>query len=271
MGNFGDFHPLVIHFPIVLYLYAFGCDLVGVFKGGGSRRVGSWAVIFAFSFCIPSLLTGLAADGRFGLNDPYLYWHRVAGFLILTTGGFHALLRSIELYRPQLCFRRLSWGLSAVTLVFLVLGGEYGGILTRGRTPFQKRNSLTVSALASQSENLSLDTQVSQDPGIRLEQEVTFHEVDRIFRLNGCIDCHEDLNDPDYPSLLCADHALSIDWLPASDKISTESLKESLLYQAIIRSNNMPPKLDDETPAGLALADRLLILQFFKNGAPLSR
>ena len=59
----GRFHPIMLHFPIVLFTRrAFLRHLGAYFRKTGEYSAGGWLVNAGVLTCIPTLLTGIAAS-----------------------------------------------------------------------------------------------------------------------------------------------------------------------------------------------------------------
>lgn len=92
LSYIGRFHVLVIHFPIVLLLFAALFELVSMFGGGAPARsvvracsgFGALAAVVAASL---GLMDSIGADYEGVLSD-VLWWHRLLG---LTTAGLAIL------------------------------------------------------------------------------------------------------------------------------------------------------------------------------------
>ena len=86
----GQFHPIILHFPIVLFTAALVCDITNYFGKTEALTVGHWMIILAVITCIPTILTGLAAALPLDPNNPVVEKHRSLGY---STGIFLSLCR----------------------------------------------------------------------------------------------------------------------------------------------------------------------------------
>lgn len=127
---FGNFHPIFLHFPIVLILLAGLTELLYAWnKNPFYDFVIKFMLVAAAIFIIPTVLSGLAFQEGVTLdesNRTILWWHRFFGIvtLILT---FVTLLIRISHGRHGLYF------VSLILLIGSVLTTSYlGGLMTFG-------------------------------------------------------------------------------------------------------------------------------------------
>ena len=132
----GQFHPLFLHFPIVLFTAALITDLLNYFGKTHVFAAGHWLIIAGVIFCIPTIITGLEASLSFAPDNYLIEKHRFLGFATGITGSFYAGLR-ISAMLWKLPLKPLHYVFLSVLLVALVSWtSDYGGLITRGTTPF---------------------------------------------------------------------------------------------------------------------------------------
>ena len=137
------FHPMFVHFPIVLLIIGLVCDiiaLVGREHRKGIRVVGHWMIITGAIFCVPSVLSGWGAGKLFGWEDPGLILHRTFAIMTGVLAIINALLRIVILRRKNLKMIVFPLVLSILTVSLVSWTGELGGVLAHGITPFQKKS-----------------------------------------------------------------------------------------------------------------------------------
>lgn len=116
----GHWHPLLLHFPIVLLLMA-------IFIGLGGKEIPftllTVAVIAALITAITGFFLGKGVDSKGSL----LYWHQ-------WLGGGVALLAALwyGLDRMQLVTRKISIAIQLLLLCGIGFAGHYGGMITHG-------------------------------------------------------------------------------------------------------------------------------------------
>lgn len=134
--NWGSFHPVLVHFPIVLFTAALICDLLNGIGKKSALVVGHWMVIVGALSAIPTVLSGLEASEGFDANDALIYKHYVMGLITLSYGLAYGALRFYQQYKdvqwPPLAYVVLSVILVSCTS----MTSDYGGLITHGHTPF---------------------------------------------------------------------------------------------------------------------------------------
>lgn len=131
----GQFHSLFLYFPIVLFTAAFMADFLNYFGKTGAFIAGHWLVIAGVIFCIPTIITGLAASASFASDGYLIEKHRFLGFATGVLGSFYAGLR-ISSMLWKLPLKPIHYVFLSVLLVALVsLTSDYGVLVANGITP----------------------------------------------------------------------------------------------------------------------------------------
>lgn len=139
--NWGDFHPLLVHFPIVLFSATLVCDLLYNMGKRGALYVGHWLLLAGTFMCIPTLWTGWEAAEAFDPADSYIYIHRLLAFSLGAGGLFYSFLRAGAML-GKWSLHPLGYIILSVMLVALTsYTSDYGGLITHGKTPFSSRES----------------------------------------------------------------------------------------------------------------------------------
>lgn len=256
--DWGGFHPIFIHFPIVLFSAALICDL---FNRKGAFYVGHWLIIAGSIMALPAILTGLEAAENFNSEDHYLYLHKVLGITAGVFGGIYAVLRIGVLYEkwalPQICYLILD--VILVSLIYFT--SDYGGLLTRPSTPFSTREKSF-----QDSEDLS---ELSRSQLLSyLQNKVGVEDVVPIFVKARCVQCHSRQFNGGYPVNFSIGKSPKDIFLPRNDKGELQDVENSPFYQTVILHNEMP-KTHHGQSLGLSTADRFILLQWLNNNAPL--
>lgn len=154
----GRWHPLVLHFPIVLLLLAIFLELTGK---KAPKQLLTTAVLFSLATAISGFFLGKETE----LKGDLLFWHQwMGGLLALFAAIWYGLERSN--FNTPIISKILQ-----VTLIGLILStGHYGGMVTHGEDflalPKAKR-----------------DNKIPENP------LVYAHVVDQILE-NKCVSCH---------------------------------------------------------------------------------
>jgi uncharacterized membrane protein len=132
----GLYHPVLVHFPIVLFTLTLICDLL---NGAGKVRafkVANWMLLGGVVMSIPTIIAGWEASESFPPGDPIVQKHMILAFTTASFALLYGLFRYSMLLKqrsvPPLVFVALS-----IVLVTLTLWtSDYGGLLSHGITPF---------------------------------------------------------------------------------------------------------------------------------------
>lgn len=263
--SFHLFHPLLIHFPIVLFTLAAFFDVVNWWKGRVVFPGVGWYVLLGTLFVLAALYSGeAAAEHLFHHEDPYLESHENYAYTVLALGIFHVAVRFFIL-RPS--FRKILVCyavMSVITWVLVGITADYGGLLSRGKTPFATRTS--------SHETLTTGTH-SEEPlpslGLMEERlEVSFGEdaIAPIFRAAGCARCHEGMFHPSgeiagmgSEGWVGKEKEESSLWLERDKEGHFINIENAPFYRTVIVDNAMPPG------QGLSREDRLALLLWIKS------
>lgn len=132
----GFWHPILVHFPIVLFTLALLFDLLFSLSKMASMSMGNWMLIGGTLFLIPNLITGFEARDAFPPDDPAVHSHMIRALIM----SFYAFLyTAVRLYlqNKSMQLSPLVYVVSSLFLVALVYWtSDYGGVLSHGKTPF---------------------------------------------------------------------------------------------------------------------------------------
>jgi uncharacterized membrane protein len=130
----GDLHPMILHFPIVLFLMAFVLDflfLIGKVKEPYSNAA-HWIVIIATVMAVLTVITGLYAKLSHG-DNPDVMIHRNWGLITLIYSVGHAIFRGYAIRNKRIFSAWIFVLISLINLGLISIMAEYGGIVTRGK------------------------------------------------------------------------------------------------------------------------------------------
>ncbi len=128
----GRMHPLLLHFPIVLLVFAviyeyFLSKNPKNTEGGYKREIGDWILLSAAFTAGISALLGLFLSQEQGYNAEAIAWHKWTGVAVSVISilwyAFRNSLRETK---------NASLAVSAVSLVAIILAGHQGANITHG-------------------------------------------------------------------------------------------------------------------------------------------
>jgi Predicted membrane protein len=266
----GQYHPLILHFPIVLFAAALVTDILNYFGKSRALYVGHWLVIAGVVTCIPTIITGLAASAGYDVNDPIIVEHRFLGYSTAIFGSFYAGLR-ISVMRWNLKFRPFYYLVLSVILVALVSWtSDYGGLITRGETPFSSGKSMKETALMDHSHGWKKtpDLMVASEFPENLKKTIGVKDVIPIFAANKCEHCHAKCFPNGQPSHFF-DGTPEQAFLEKNPDGTLKDYTTSNFYRTVILENRMPVDHHGKV-IGLTTSERMILLLWLQNGAPMN-
>lgn len=128
---FGRWHPVVLHFPIVLLLIA-------VFLGLTGRKIPKVLLTVAVFFALLTAISGFFLGKETGTKGDLLFWHQWLGGILALLAAIWYWLDGMRLHN------KIYTRILQVAIIGLVLfTGHYGGMVTHGEDflalPLEKR------------------------------------------------------------------------------------------------------------------------------------
>lgn len=154
----GRWHPLVLHFPIVLLS-------ISIFLGLAGKNIPRKLLMVAVLSALITAISGFFLGKESAIKGDLLFFHQ-------WLGGGMALLSAIWYWLHELQLGRTIYTKALQVVLVLLIGftGHYGGMVTHGE------------------DFLTLPTNKDQDK-IPENPLIYEHVVDRIFE-NNCVSCH---------------------------------------------------------------------------------
>ena len=138
--DIGEFHVVILHFPIVLFWTGLVFDLLGWIWKCKVYPTGHWIIIAAALLAIPTVLTGLEAADEFPGNSAVIL-HRNMALITLAVGLCQAAFR-LYLVMKKKAFRSSILVLFSLINVLLVsITAEFGGVIAFGKGVIVKPKS----------------------------------------------------------------------------------------------------------------------------------
>ena len=127
----GRWHPLVLHFPIVLLL-------ICVFLGLTGKKIPKLLLTIAVVFALLTAISGFFLGQETGTKGDLLYWHQWLGGGLALLAAIWYWLEGINFDKP--IFSKI---LQVVLTGLILFTGHYGGMVTHGEDflalPIEKR------------------------------------------------------------------------------------------------------------------------------------
>lgn len=128
----GIFHPVLVHFPIVLFTLTLICDLLYGMGKTPAFRVAHWMLFGGILMSIPTLVTGWEASESFPPHDPTVQKHMILAFTTVSYALLYGIFRYRALQKQWQIAPLVFVMLSVVLVVLTSWTSNYGGLLSHG-------------------------------------------------------------------------------------------------------------------------------------------
>ncbi|MBS1914813.1 MAG: hypothetical protein JST87_00980 [Bacteroidetes bacterium] len=130
---FGRFHPLLVHIPIGIILFAALLNIIEVYKKSKLLSVGiNIALLASFGSAVLAVVSGLFLSSGGGYDNNTLFWHKWIGITVTILIFIVWLIRKKENENFSFLKTPLSSWLLYVSVVLISIGGHLGGNMTHG-------------------------------------------------------------------------------------------------------------------------------------------
>src|SRR5262249_48790840 len=124
----GGLHPIIVHFPIILFTLGLLCDLLNGIGKKAALPVAHWLIIAAAIACIPTFLTGWQAEEALSPDNAYIEQHHLMAFITTGVGMAHALFRFLCIMRQWEIPALIYVACSVVTVLLIGITANYGAL-----------------------------------------------------------------------------------------------------------------------------------------------
>ena len=122
------FHPVLVHFPIALFISAFIMNLLGIALKKDFLQQSAWHIfILAISITPLTVITGLMEENRLHFKHRILDLHKIFALLTLGTSLISFGLLWLIKRENEKAFRALFLITLLVIIIFVSLAGYFGG------------------------------------------------------------------------------------------------------------------------------------------------
>lgn len=133
----GQFHPILVHFPIVLFCLTLLSDVALHYKLENAFKLGNFLIWSGTLIALPTIFTGWEASQSIPADNPNLIPHMTRALILAGYAFTYSIFRWVvvekRLNYPPLVFISLS----LVLVILTSTTAEYGGVLARGFSPFR--------------------------------------------------------------------------------------------------------------------------------------
>ena len=132
----GTFHPILVHFPIVLFTLTLICDLFYGIGETNAFSAGHWMLFGGTLMCIPTIATGWEASQSFPPDDPTVHKHMLMAFTTASYAVLYSCFRLATIFKKWEMMPLIFVTLSVILVLLTSWTADYGGLLSHGVTPF---------------------------------------------------------------------------------------------------------------------------------------
>jgi uncharacterized membrane protein len=261
--DIGNFHPIIVHFPVVFFTLTVVFDLAQYFFFDKRPSYYShWLFLVGAVTVVPSIITGLLASNAYP-DSLSLHLHKALAFFLAALIFTQVAIRIGFLRNYSLISSKYVVFFSVIIFLIVSLTGDVGGVLARGTSPFQ------IGAVEEQFDYNSADPKevrkyTPQQLTAYLIKKINVMDVIPIFERYRCARCHSDKFEGKLPSKFTAEPS---PWLTRNENGELVDWEESSFYETTILYNRMP--IDAEKNSlGISWSERLLLIRWLENNAP---
>lgn len=264
--DIGSFHPIFVHFPVVLLTLAVLFDMGQyLFFDKHPSNYAHWLFFLGGLTIIPSIITGYSAATGHNENI-YLLLHKSMAFFLAALVMIQIVIRICLLKGIYLISGKYIIFLSFIIFLLISLTGEVGGILARGSSPFTPAKSKDDFDYNSADSN-EVRTYNPEQLAKYLEKKVDVLDVIPIFKRHQCSKCHAEFFEGDLPAKFSIAAGDQPAWLPRDDQNQLIDWPQSPFYRTTVLLNRMP--IDEEKNSkGISWSERLTLVRWLENNAP---
>ncbi len=130
---FGRFHPLVVHIPIGIILFAALLNVIETYKKSPLLSAAiNIALIASFVSAALAVISGLLISSGGGYNNDTLFWHKWIGISVAVLIFIVWLIRRNKKADVHFLKMSLSSWLLYASIILISIGGHLGGNMTHG-------------------------------------------------------------------------------------------------------------------------------------------
>lgn len=219
---------------------------------------------------IPSIVTGLVAAEHFPAANQDLDVHKNLAFFTFCGAIFAVIVHILPYYSYPLMSQLYALFLTLLVFALLVLTGDIGGGIPRGgKNLFTNTHQDGEDGLTFYRRNpVSIRSFTPEQLKKHLIQSVGVEDVEDVMKRNNCSSCHQSQFEGGRLAHFSTQFGKSPMWLPRDKDNKLVDWSKSSFYHTVILLNRMPYD-KERNPLGISPSDRLTLLYWLENGAPI--
>lgn len=242
---FGRFHPLLVHLPIGILLFAALLEMLAIFKKSANIQLAIQIALLTGAISAGmAALSGYALSSAGGYDQQTLFWHQwlgisIAAISIIAWWVKHKKLLNVAVYKVT-----ISQWMVLCLMVLIGITGHLGGNLTHGSAYLTLYMPAPIKLIFSVSNELQSKPIVPSN----LDSVVIYKHLVQPMLEAKCINCHN--QDKAQGGLILTSEASILTGGKAGPAITPGDLKKSELIRRItlphsstkfMPINNLPP------------------------------
>lgn len=132
----GQFHPVLVHFPIVLFTLTLICDILYYLGKDPGHKLAAILLWAGTLMCLPTVVTGWEASESFPEGDPRVIEHMTWAFTLASYALIYSIFRAFAWRKQWNIYPFVYLALSVLLVTLTSWTSDLGGILSHGTTPF---------------------------------------------------------------------------------------------------------------------------------------
>ncbi|HEX5024372.1 MAG TPA: c-type cytochrome domain-containing protein [Agriterribacter sp.] len=183
---FGSFHPLIVHIPIGIILFAALLYVIAAYRSSRILDIAINIALFVGAISAAfAALSGYFLSANGGYAPDTLFWHKWIGIAAAILTFCVWLIRKNKKYDVVLLKGRISAWLLSLCILFITVGGHLGGTMTHGEGYMTAHMPSFLRSFFSEPNKVQLK-KLPQQP----DSVVIFADIIQPIFTSKCINCH---------------------------------------------------------------------------------
>lgn len=269
--NYGELHPIVLHFPLVLLTFACILDVICYFiqnkQSEELYRYVNLLVYLSLLTMIPTIVSGFFAAYSYPPSSLDIETHRTLALFTFASMTINAFIRAWGQLDTPILSRKHALYLNILSFGLITLTGDVGGVITHGKSLMVPEDLALKPINYYKEDSIQVRSYDPEKLQAYLSRKLGVNEAALVMKINHCAQCHAEQFSNGLPENFSKKMGSSPIWLPRDKNGHLDDWKNSAFYKTVILRNRMPYTKEHE-PIGLSWADRLTLLHWLENDAP---